>query len=115
MSAGSLEANLIATYNRIAPQVNINGLSARVNFSANDFAFGSVTGVEIKSNDGYQHAELCLESDDEYDEDLNNHVWTYSDLHSGWGTDSDLSYNAPDEEVVEWFKNTHLKNMEAKN
>jgi hypothetical protein len=113
MSAGPSESTFIAIYNRIAPQIKIEGLNVRVNFAANDFDLGFVTGIEITSDNRYQHAELSLESDDEYDEDITNYIWTYSDLHSGWGTDSDLSYNAPDEEVVEWFTNTHLKNMEA--
>lgn len=113
MSAGPLEATFVAAYNHIAPKINIDGLNTSVNFAANDFEFGYVTGVEITSENRYQHAALSLENDDEYDEDITNYIWTYSDINSGWGIDSELSYNAPDEEVVEWFKNTHLENMKA--
>jgi hypothetical protein len=53
---------------------------------------------------------LSLEIDDENDENIDHYIWTYSDLNSGWGIDSELSYNAPDEEVIAFFKTTHLKN-----
>lgn len=109
-----LESTLRAVYSRIAPQIKIDGLYVRVNIAANDFGFGYVTGIEIQSKDGYQHVELCLENDYEDErEDINNYMWVYRDLHSGWGIESELSYNSPDEEVAEFFKSTHLKNMEA--
>ena len=109
----ALEHPLRAVYNRIAPQIKIDGLTARVNIAANDFGFGYVTGIEIESGDGYEHAELCLEND--YDDergDINNYVWSYYDLIQGWGIESELSYGAPDEDVVEFFKKTHLDHME---
>jgi hypothetical protein len=112
MSTGPLELELKAVYDRLAPQIKVDGLNVRVNI-ATDFALGYPTGIEITSGDGYQHAELSLETDDDDDDDITNYIWVYSDFRSGWGTDSELSYNAPDEEIIEWFVNTHLKNMEA--
>lgn len=108
----ALEYPLRAIYNRIAPQIKIDGLNAKVNIAANDFGFGYVTGIEIESADGYERAELCLDNDyDEERADIKNYLWSYYDLIQGWGIESELGYSASDEEVAAFFKKTHLDHM----
>ena len=104
MSANT-ELTLLLTYNRIVPKIQIARLTAEAYFSKRNDGSEYVSGIEITSDDERLYILLSLynKADDGI---INNYRWEYMDCMTGAIVESELDYNARDEEVIAFFHHT---------
>lgn len=104
MSANT-ELTLLLTYKRVIPKIQIARLSADMDFTQRTDGSEYVSGIAIKSDDERLNILVSLHNKAD-DEIINNYRWEYMDCVSGAIVESELDYNARDEEVIAFFHHT---------
>lgn len=94
----TIESTILAIYNRIAPKIKINRLSAKVESSSLD--------IFADDESLYVSLTLCAKMYSNDDEDIKKYRWEYMDCFTGALYESDLDYNSTDEEVIKFFQHT---------
>jgi hypothetical protein len=107
--ATNTELTLLKIYDRIIPKINIPDLTAQVDLTRRNDGSEYPTGIEITSDDCPIYVILSLFNNNN-DEIINNYRWEYMDCRSGAIIESNLDYNATDEEVIAFFEHTLATN-----
>lgn len=107
--ATNTELMLLMIYNRIIPKINITDLVAQVDLTRRNDGSKYPTGIEITSDHYPVYVILAL-FDKNNDEIINNYRWGYMDRRSGDITESNLDYNATNEEVIAFLEHTLTAN-----
>ena len=98
------ETTLNSIYTRIAPKIQIPGLSVTV-LTAPD----SYPAIDITTPDDRIYVSLSLSTNlgkTEADPDIASYRWDYMDCITGAIIESELDYTATAEEVIAFFKHT---------
>jgi hypothetical protein len=95
-----LKDTFLAIYNRIAPKIRIDGLTAKVENEPD-----ASPEIEITSNDERLYIILSFYSKTG-SEDVNSYHWEYMDCMTGAIIESELDHTASDEEVISFFEHT---------
>lgn len=93
-----LKNTLVSIYNRIAPEIQMPGLTVEIEPDPETFP-----GINVTADNDRLFIVLALYSEDD---DIDNHRWEYMDCLSGAIIQSDLTHNATSEEVLKFFKHT---------
>lgn len=107
--ATNTELTLLMIYNRIVPKINIPDLVAQVDVIRRNDGSEYPNGIEITSDYHPIYVILALFNENN-DEIINNYRWEYMDCRSGAIVESNLDYNATDEEVIAFFEHTLATN-----
>jgi hypothetical protein len=95
-----LQTLFTSIYNRIIPKLVIPNLNVQVN---NETSSHPEITLTSESNEFYVCLSLFTETNEE---DINTYRWEYLDCVTGALAKSDLTYEATDEEVIEFFNHT---------
>lgn len=107
--ATNTELTLRMIYDRIIPKINIPDLAAQLDLTRRNDGSEYPTGIEITSDNHPIYVVLSLFNKTN-DEIVNNYRWEYMDCQSGAIIESNLDYNATDEEVIAFFEHTLATN-----